>query len=54
VNEKRLYAETFRQNTTRVSYAEAKSKPANLDVVFIENNYDPDPTDDVYEDSFST
>jgi SAM-dependent methyltransferase len=42
-------AETFRQNATRTSYAEAKSKPANLDVVFIENNYDPDPTDNVYD-----
>ncbi|MBN2389403.1 MAG: class I SAM-dependent methyltransferase [Anaerolineae bacterium] len=41
--------ETFQQNKTRVSHAEAKSKPANLDVVFIENNYDPDPTDDVYD-----
>jgi SAM-dependent methyltransferase len=41
--------ETFHQNATRVSYAEAKSKPANLDVVFIENYYDPDLTDDVYD-----
>jgi len=41
--------ETFQQNGTRVSYAEAKIRPANLDVVFIENNYDPDPEDDVYD-----
>jgi SAM-dependent methyltransferase len=41
--------ETFRQNETRISYAEPKAKPEGVDVVFIENNYDPDPTDDTYE-----
>ena len=41
--------ETFQQNRTRVSYAKAKTKPTNLDVVFIENYYDPDPTDDIYD-----
>jgi SAM-dependent methyltransferase len=41
--------ETFRQNCTRVSYANAKVKPAHIDVVFIENDYDPDLADDTYE-----
>jgi len=41
--------ETFQQNRTRVSHAEASVKPDNIDVVFIENEYDPDPTDDSYE-----
>ncbi len=41
--------ETFEQNETRVSHAEAKARPEGVDVVFIENNYDPDPTDDAYE-----
>ncbi len=41
--------ETFEQNGTRVSHAEAKARPAGVDVVFIENNYDPDPGDDTYE-----
>lgn len=40
--------ETFRQNETRVSHASATHKPAHLDVVFIENNYDPDPHDDTF------
>ena len=41
--------ETFKQNETRVSYAEAKAKPEGVDVVFIENDYDPDPSDDTYD-----
>ena len=41
--------ETFHQNRVRVSEAEASVKPANVDVVFIENDYDPDPRDDTYE-----
>lgn len=41
--------ETFQQNQTRVSYANAKYKPANIDVVFIENDYDPDPGDNACE-----
>ena len=41
--------ETFVQNQTKVSRAKAPSKPANLDVIFIENSYDPDPDDDSYE-----
>jgi SAM-dependent methyltransferase len=41
--------ETFQQNRTCVSYAEAKAKPADLDVVFIENYYDSNPADDVYD-----
>ena len=41
--------ETFQQNRTRVSYADPAVKPENIDVVFIENDYDPDPGDDTYE-----
>jgi SAM-dependent methyltransferase len=41
--------ETFQQNRTRVSYADPAAKPENVDVVFIENDYDPDPGDDTYE-----
>lgn len=41
--------ETFVQNETKVSCANAPGKPDNLDVIFIENSYDPDPTDDSYE-----
>ena len=41
--------ETFQQNQTQVSYAESKFKPTNVDVVFIENNYDPDPGDCTFE-----
>jgi SAM-dependent methyltransferase len=41
--------ETFVQNRTVVTPAAAKTKPANIDVVFVENTYDPDPEDDHYE-----
>ena len=41
--------ETFVQNHTVVTSAAVKRKPANLDVVFVENCYDPDPDDDHYE-----
>ncbi len=41
--------ESFRQNATRISHAASATKPENLDVVFIENDYDPDPEDDTYE-----
>lgn len=41
--------ETFKQNDTRISHGEAKARPEGVDVVFIENYYDPDPTDDTYE-----
>jgi SAM-dependent methyltransferase len=37
--------ETFRQNLTTTSH----TKREGLDVVFIENVYDPDPTDEQYE-----
>lgn len=43
--------ETFRQNSTCVSHAESKFKPTNIEVVFIENDYDPDPSDDTCESS---
>jgi len=41
--------ETFQQNRTVITPASGKSKPENIDVVFIENVYDPDPSDDRYE-----
>ena len=41
--------ETFQQNRTRVSDAQGRARPADLEVVFIENDYDPDPADDTYE-----
>jgi SAM-dependent methyltransferase len=41
--------ETFCQNHTKIWYAAPAFKPENVDVVFVENNYDPDPQDDVYE-----
>lgn len=41
--------ETFRQSATRVSHAEGSAKAENVDVVFVENDYDPDPDDDTYE-----
>lgn len=41
--------ETFLQNQTVATPAVDKTKPNNIDVVFIENLYDPDPTDEHYE-----
>jgi SAM-dependent methyltransferase len=41
--------ETFVQNRTRASPAEGRARPPNLEVVFVENDYDPDPSDDHYE-----
>ena len=41
--------ETFRQNCTRISEADSPDKPASIEVTFVENDYDPDPTDDTYE-----
>lgn len=38
--------ESFRQNQTTATLAEGRSKPDNMDVVFVENVYDPDPSDD--------
>ena len=43
--------ETFLQNRTVVTLAAGKAKPAELDVVFVENAYDPDPDDDQYEET---
>jgi len=40
--------ETFRQNRTSVS----THKSGDLEVTFVENNYDPDPNDDTYETTF--
>ena len=41
--------ETFVQNRTVATPAIGTAKPANLEAVFVENYYDPDPTDDQYE-----
>ncbi|MBN1542149.1 class I SAM-dependent methyltransferase [candidate division KSB1 bacterium] len=41
--------ETFCQNQTTCTPAEEKYKPTGIEVVFVENNYDPDPTDEHYE-----
>jgi hypothetical protein len=44
--------ETFHQNRTQVNYANAKAKPDNIDVAFIENYYDPNLSDETYEGTF--
>ncbi len=41
--------ETFRQNSTVATHATRKGTPDELDVVFVENVYDPDPADEQYE-----
>jgi len=41
--------ETFLQNQTVATPAVDKAKPHNIDVIFIENLYDPDPADEHYE-----
>ena len=40
--------ETFLQNRSRVTPA-AANKPSGIDVVFVENNFDPDPNDTVFD-----
>jgi SAM-dependent methyltransferase len=42
-------AETFRQNRTSVTPATRTGSRDGLDVVFVENVYDPDPADEQYE-----
>jgi RimJ/RimL family protein N-acetyltransferase len=41
--------ETFVQNCTKVTHAAAAPKPERVEVVFIENNFDPAPEDTKYE-----
>ncbi len=41
--------ETFRQNKTTATPATRAGMRAELDVVFVENVYDPDPADEQYE-----
>ncbi|ADH86803.1 class I SAM-dependent methyltransferase [Desulfurivibrio alkaliphilus] len=41
--------ENFRQNHTTVSPAAPGTAPPGLEVVFVENIYDPDPSDQQYE-----
>jgi hypothetical protein len=43
--------ESFQQNRTVATTAACRNKPDCLDVVFIENSYDPDPSDEQYEAS---
>jgi hypothetical protein len=42
-------SETFVQNESHITQAAPNTKPPNVDVLFIENYYDPDPTDTSYE-----
>ncbi len=42
--------ETFLQNRTVATPAGTR-KPAHVDVVFVENSFDPDPNDDHYEET---
>jgi SAM-dependent methyltransferase len=44
-----LVRETFCQNKTVITPASGNAKPENTDVIFVENVYDPDPTDEHYE-----
>lgn len=41
--------ETFIQNHTESTPALERLKPKGIDVVFIENSFDPDPTDECYD-----
>lgn len=41
--------ETFVQNRTTATPAAPRAKPPGVDVVFVENAYDPDPADERYE-----
>ena len=41
--------ETFQQNKTVVTPGTRAGTRSDLDVVFVENHFDPDPTDDRYE-----
>jgi len=44
--------ESFSQNKTDVSTSRSSSKPDNVDITFIVNNYDPNPEDDTCESTF--
>ena len=44
-----IVKEDFSQNKTVITPASDNAKPEKTDVVFVENIYDPDPTDDHYE-----
>jgi len=41
--------DNFYQNTTIVSQASSSLKPENLEITIIENSYDPNPADDIFE-----
>jgi SAM-dependent methyltransferase len=41
--------ENFCQNRTTCTPASEDTKPDGIDVIFVENTYDPDPTDEHYE-----
>lgn len=42
-------AENFQQNRTTATPAARRMRPEGIDVVFVENHYDPDPEDERYE-----
>ena len=44
--------ETFRQNRTSVEHAVNSARPVNIEVVFIENVFDPDPDDEHFEATY--
>ena len=44
-----MTTETFRQNRTSATPATRTGTRDELDVVFVENVYDPDPADEQYE-----
>jgi SAM-dependent methyltransferase len=41
--------ETFVQNYSEITQAKTKNKPSNIDIVFVENNYDPNPNDTSFD-----
>ena len=43
--------ETFVQNQTVATPAVGRTKRANVEVIFVENSYDPDPGDDHFEET---
>jgi SAM-dependent methyltransferase len=45
-------AETYEQNSTQLHRLEPHLEPEHLDVIIVENNYDPDPGDTTAETTF--
>jgi SAM-dependent methyltransferase len=44
--------EHFQQNGTSIHHARAKAKPKDLEIVIVENTFDPDQTDESFETTF--